>query len=40
MEEVPIDPEVMADIEGWSIPNVSGAPRGCAGAISEGFQGM
>jgi len=38
IEEVPIDPEVMADIEG--IPYVSRVPRGCAGAISEGFQVM
>ena len=36
-EEVLIDPEVMAAIGGWPIPYVSGVPRGCAGAVSEGF---
>jgi len=37
IEEVPIEPEVMDDIEGWSIPYASGVQRGCAGAVSEGF---
>ena len=37
IEEVLIDPEVMADIEGWSIPYASGVPRGREGAISGGF---
>jgi len=38
-EEVPTDSEVMAAIDGQSIPYVSGVPRGCAGPVSQGFPG-
>jgi hypothetical protein len=36
VEEVPIDPEVMVAVDRLVFQYMSGALRGCAGAVSEG----